>query len=100
MNSSTKGLAKQGVSAAAAADITAVTNKAKSGDEFAHLLALLTGIDSKGSEAKIASGEVLDVSRQPIPYPAIIWECKCVQAYAWGRSSHINVIELLAFLIT
>ena len=38
-------------------------------------------------------------SRQQIPYPAPIWEWKCVQKYQWQESQHINVLELTAFFI-
>ena len=35
--------------------------------------------------------------RQVIPYPAMVWAWRSVQAYAWQQPHHINVLELVAF---
>ena len=51
----------------------------------------------KGSDVRLETGELLDGARQPIPYPAIVWDWRCVQSYAWRQTQHINVLELLAF---
>ena len=36
-------------------------------------------------------------NRQVIPYRAVAWAWRNVQAYPWLKSHHINVLELVAF---
>ena len=52
----------------------------------------------KGADVRLESGDIIGGSHQPVPYPAIVWDWRCVQSYAWNQSGHINVLELLAFL--
>ena len=42
---------------------------------------------------------LVEGSRQQIPYPAPMWDWKCVQSYQWQESQHINVLEFTACLI-
>ena len=42
---------------------------------------------------------LVEGSRKQIPYPAPIWEWKCVENYQWQESQHTIVLELIAFLI-
>ena len=65
-------------------------------DSFAIPFSLL---DFRGSDVRLESGIVLELSRQAVPYPAIAWASTTVQAYKWGAQQHINVLELTAFLI-
>ena len=67
------------------------------GGEEEHLNFMLRRTDFKGSDVRLETGELLDGARQPIPYPAIVWDWRCVQSYAWRQTQHINVLELLAF---
>ena len=39
----------------------------------------------------------LEGGKQVIPYPAMAWEWRCTQTYAWRAKQHINVLELVAF---
>ena len=59
---------------------------------------ILEYVDFKGSDVRLKNGTVLDGPRQAVPYPAFIWDWKCVQSYSWAQSQHINVLELLVFL--
>ena len=54
--------------------------------------------DFRGSEVSLRDGTVLEGSRQVIPYPAVVWAWRSVQAYAWQTPHHINVLELVAFM--
>jgi hypothetical protein len=69
------------------------------GQEMSHLKALLNKADFRGSDVRLLSQTLVDGSRQQIPYPAPIWDWKCVQSYQWQESQHINVLELTAFFI-
>ena len=65
--------------------------------ERLHELANL--VDSCGSKVRLQNGSVCEGPRQPVPYPAVVRDCKCVQSYAWVSDQHINVLELVAFSI-
>jgi hypothetical protein len=94
---STKGLAKAGMSAAAANMVLNFLKNMVPGSEKAHLVGLLSAVDFRGSDVRLESGTILEGARQPVPYPAIGWDWKCIQSYPWQQSQHINVLELVAF---
>ena len=64
-----------------------------------HVRALLNKADFRGSDVRLLIQTLVEGSRQQIPYPAPIWDWKCVQSYQWQESQHINVLEFIAFLI-
>jgi hypothetical protein len=47
---------------------------------------------------RLDTGSVLDGCVQLVPDPAIAWDLKCAQSYAWRSPQHINVLELIAVL--
>ena len=59
---------------------------------------LVNLVDFRGSDGRLLDGSVCEGSRQTVPYPAVVWDWKCVQSYAWATDQHINVLELVAFL--
>ena len=68
------------------------------GQEAEHLKGMIKFIEFKGSDVRLETGSLLEGSRQPVPYPAPIWDWKVVQSYPWRQTQHINVLELIAFL--
>ena len=67
------------------------------GKEELHMKYMLKFGDFRGSEVSLRDGSVSEGGRQVIPYPAIVWNWKSVQSYAWQSAQHINVLELVAF---
>lgn len=94
----TKGFNSNSVAFRAAKDVVALVNSMSPGLEVDQLKSLLPFIDAKGSEVRLSTGELLDGSKQPAPYPAVVWEWHSVQAHKWRAAGHINDLELLAFL--
>ena len=68
------------------------------GKEAEHLAGVLQICDFRGSEVSLRDGTVNEGHRQVIPYPAVVWAWRNVQAYAWQKPHHINVLELVALL--
>ena len=69
------------------------------GAESQHFVALFDLLDHRGSDVRLETGSVLESSRQAIPYPASAWKWETVQCYSWKTSQHIDVLELVVFLI-
>ena len=67
------------------------------GKEAERLLHVLKFCDFRGSEVSLRDGTVSEGNRQVIPCPAIVWDWRSVQAYAWHQPHHINALELIAF---
>ena len=67
------------------------------GKEAEHLAYVLEFCDFRGSEVSLRDGTISEGNRQLIPYPAIVWAWRSVQAYIWHQPHHINVLELVAF---
>ncbi|CAK0803465.1 unnamed protein product [Prorocentrum cordatum] len=98
LSSSTARLRRiSGLSDAAAA-ISKQLASIQQGDELAHLRSLLRQADYKGSDVRLVTGELVDGCRQELPYPAIAWDWRTVQAYPWQQHHHINVLEVVAYL--
>ena len=98
--SSTKRLNKAGVLQEVLPELDALVRNLTRGNEMEHLKALLrkqSGFQRVRCEASYS--DLGRGSRQPILYPAPIWDWKCVHSYQWQESQHINVLELIAFLI-
>ena len=95
---STKGMAKPGMADLVSDQVEQVLNSVQVGKEAEHMNWILEYVDFKGSDVRLKDGAVLEGSRQAIPYPAFVWDWKCVQSYSWAQTQHINVLELLAFL--
>ena len=94
---STRGFAKPGVAARVCDEVSKLLATMKAGKEGEHLNYVLKYCDFRGSEVSLRDGTVCEGGRQEIPYPAMAWAWKSVQAYAWHSSQHINVLELVAF---
>ena len=67
------------------------------GKESERLSHVLEFCDFRGSEVSLREGTVSEGHRQVIPYPAMVWAWRSVQAYAWQQPQHINVLELIVF---
>ena len=94
---STKGMAKPGMAAVVSDQVEQVLNSVKKDSEADHMTWILEYVDFKGSEVMLKTGAILDGPRQAVPYPAFVWDWKCIQSYTWAQTQHINVLELLAF---
>ena len=94
---STKGLSRPGTAKVIVAELMRLIATLEVGGESEHLHFILRTSDFKGSDVRLETGELLDGARQPIPYPAVVWDWRCVQSYSWRQNQHINVLELLAF---
>ena len=95
---STRGLSKRGFAEEASEVVGKMLRSAVAGKEIEHLRNMLTFIDFKGTDVRLETGSLPEGSRQPVPYPAPIWDRKVLQSYPWRQSQHINVFELIAFL--
>ena len=62
-----------------------------------HLKMLIRLIDHRGSDVRLETGTVA-VTRQDIPYPAFCWKWRCVMAYPWRQTQHINLLEFISLL--
>ena len=98
LRNSTRGLKRPGFAADAAAHVLRILNTMKSGEEILHLNGLVNLVDMRGSDVRLDTGSICESSRQAVPYPAVAWNWRCVQSYAWRSTQHINVLELIAFL--
>ena len=94
---STRGFAKPGVAAKICDEVETLLATMEVGKEELRLKYVLKFGDFRGSEVSLRDGAVCEGGRQVIPYPAIAWDWKCVQSYAWQSSQHINILELVAF---
>ena len=74
-------------------------NRFSKGNEKEHVHSLLRLADFRGSDARLLKEVLVDGSRQYIPYPASIWRWERVRSYPWGGKQHINVLELIVFMI-
>ena len=95
---STRGFSRTGLAAAAVGNIMDIMSSMRAGSETEHLLSLFKLLDHRGSDVRLETGDLLDSSRQAVPYPAPAWQWQAVQAYRWDQSQHINVLELSAVL--
>ena len=93
---STKGLSKIGIAESAAVSVMGMVQSVQVGREAEHLRSLLDVVDFKGSDVRLETGSILEGVRQPIPYPAPVWQWQVVQSYPWKQTQHINVLELVA----
>ena len=84
MTNSTRGLNKDIVSVKAAEQVMALLDSMQPGLESAHLQQLYIMLHLRGSDVRLDTGTVVDSCRQVLPYPAIAWEWRCVQSYAWA----------------
>ena len=97
---STRGFSKPGVAAKICDEVQKLLATVTCGKEAEHLAHVLEFCDFRGSEVSLRDGTVSEGSRQVIPYPAMVWAWRSVQAYAWQQPHHINVLELIVFSIT
>ena len=68
------------------------------GQEAEHLHFLVRHVDRRGSDIKLWNGELLRAISQQAPYPAFRWAWQAIASYPWKSPSHINVLELAAFV--
>ena len=94
---STRGFSKPGVAANIGNEVQKLLNTVSCGKESERLLHVLEFCDFRGSEVTIRDGTVNEGLRQVIPYPAMVWAWRSLQAYAWKQPHHINVLEFNAF---
>ena len=94
---STRGFAKPGVAAKVCDEVKDLLATVSRGKEAEHLTHILEFCDFRGSEVSIRDGTVNEGNRQIIPYPAMVWKWRSVQAYTWRQPHHINVLELIVF---
>ena len=94
---STRGFSKPGVAASISNEVQKLLKTVSAGKESEHLLHVLEFCDFRGSEVSVRDSTVNEGHRQVIPYPAMVWAWRSVQAYAWQQPHHINVLELIAF---
>ena len=52
------------------------------------------GLTTGEATWSLASGVIVNGSRQIAPYPALAWAWSCVQSYKWTALQHINVLKL------
>ena len=97
---STRGFAKPGVAAKICDEVQKLLATVTAGKEVDHLAYVLQFCDFRGSEVSLREGTVKEGNRQVIPYPAVVWAWRNVQAYTWRKPHHINVLESIDFLIT
>ena len=98
LKDSTKGFSRPGLAMDAARHVFKILTTMVRGREKEHLNELINLVDFRGSDVRLLDGSVCEGSRQTVPYPAVVWDWKCVQSYAWASEQHINVLELVAFL--
>ena len=67
------------------------------GNEHEHVKALLKKADFRGSDVRLLIQTLVEGSRQQIPYPAPIWEWKCVQSYQWQEPRILMFWDPLPF---
>ena len=96
MRNSTRGFANPGVAANVSDEVQKLLTTTVCGKEAKHLLHVLEFCDFRGSEVSLRDGTVSEGNRQVIPYPAMVWAWRSVQAYAWQQPQHINILELVA----
>lgn len=94
---STQGFAAPGVAAKVCDEVQKMLSAAEAGKEAEHLAGVLQFCDFRGSEVSLRDGTVNEGHRQVIPYPAVVWAWRNVQAYAWQKPNHINVLVLVVF---
>ena len=94
---STRGFARPGVAARICDEVQSLVGTMQRGRESEHFEHVIKFIDFRGSEVSLRDGTIMEGSRQVIPYPAMAWEWRCTQSYAWRSKQHINVLELVAF---
>ena len=94
---STRGFSKPGVAAKISHEVQKLLKTVACGKESEHLLHVLEFCDFRGSEVSLRDGTVNEGHRQVIPYPAMVWAWRSVQAYSWQQPHHINVLELIVF---
>ena len=82
----------------AANNVIKILAAISAGREAEHLRALVNIVDLRGSDLRLDSGSVCEGSRRAVPYPAVVWDWRCVQSYIRTTEQHINVLELVAFL--
>lgn len=92
----TRGLAKGGVSLLACKEVMELLKSMTLGNEIRHLHLLHSQLDTRGSDIRVETGEILRGGRQLAPYPAVAWDWRLFQSYRWQVPQHINVLELLA----
>ena len=97
---STRVIAKPGVAAKVCDEVQKLMGTVAAGNEAEHLSHVLQFCDFRGSEVSLREGTVKEGNRQVIPYPAVVWAWRNVQAHPWLKAHHINVLELVVFLIT
>ena len=96
---SAKHLHEAGVLQEVLPELDALVQNLSRGSEMEHPKAFLNKADFRGSDVRLLIQTLVEVSRQQIPYPALIWGWKCVQSYQWQESQHIGVLELIVFLV-
>ena len=94
---STRGFANPGVAAKVSNEVQKLLNTTVCGKQAKRLLHVLEFCDFRGSEVSLRDGTIDEGNRQVIPYPAMVWAWRSVQAYAWQQPQHINILELVAF---
>ena len=95
---STRGFTRPGLAVAAVDEVMQMIKSMRAGRVAEHLASLFKLVDHRGSDVRLETGDLLDSSRQAVPYPAPAWNWQPVQAYSWDNSQHINVLELTAVL--
>ena len=94
---STRGFSNPGVAAKVSDEVQKRLNTTICGKESRHLLHVMEFCDFRGSEVSLRDGTVSEGNRQVIPYPAMVWAWRSVQAYTWQQPQHMNILELVAF---
>ena len=94
---STRGFSKPGVAAKISEEVQNLLTTVACGKEAERLLHVLEFCDFRGSEVSLREGTMSEGNRQVIPYPAMVWAWRSVQAYAWQQPQHINILELVVF---
>ena len=97
MLSSTKGLARVGVTSAAADEVMAILGTARDVSTKTHLREVFYLVDHRGSDVRIESGDILDVAAQAVPYPAPLWDWRTVPVFFFflglGLSRLVPVVD-------
>ena len=81
LRASTKGLKKPGPAVIAPQQVERMLDTMQPGNELAHPKWLVKNVDSRGADVRLATGELLESTRQITPYPAPAWAWRCYHAY-------------------
>ena len=85
---STKHLNEAGVLQEVLPELDALVQNLPRGNEMEHLKNFSNKADFRGSDVRLLTQTLVEGSRQQIPYPAPIWDWKCVRSYQWQESQH------------